>query len=454
MTECIAQQTLPFHCRLPVVVRYDAPETSSNGGALLLRQMDEQLRLTEGLARCLSDDRDPSRVRHDRHEQVRQRVFQIALGYEDGNDADTLRQDPLLKTVCERTPNDTEGLSSQPTLSRFENAVHGRSLKKLLSFLENSYVRSLSAEAKVVILDIDATDDETHGRQQLSFFHGYYDHHMYHPLLVYDGVSGQLITAVLRPGNTHASRGAKGVLRRLVRKIRRRCPQAAIVVRADSGFCVPRLLRELERLETRYGGVDYLFGLARNPVLVRLLEPEMQRAEEIFKRRQEKVVRFTSFAYAAASWPHRRRVVGKAERTSLGRNPRFVLTSLEGFGAEELYRAYCERGRCENWIKDLKNALYADRLSCTRFRANFFRLLLHAAAYRLMHALRQELATISPILGRAQFDTLRLRLLRVAAQVRQSVRRVLVRLPRAFPQADVFAQLLDRLTPQPQPVPI
>ncbi len=447
MTECIPQATLPFHPQLPIVVQFDGPDTTSDAGAVLLRQIDDELGITAGFAACLPDLRDPCRVRHSRHEQVRQRVFQIALGHEDCNDADTLRHDPLLKTVCDRLPDD-DGLSSQPTLSRFENAPDRRTLVRLLRRMEQRYLASLSHDTEVVILDIDSFDDETHGQQEFSFFHGYYDHHIYHPLVIYDGDTGDLITAILRPGNRHASRGAKGLLRRLIRKIRKRSPRAAIVVRGDSGFCVPQVLRCLERLDQELGNVDYLLGIAKNPRLLKLLEPAMAKAQEQQVGRSKGVV-FTSFAYAARTWPRSRRVIGKAEHNWLGPNPRFLLTSLEGFEPEMLYRAYCERGRCELWIKDFKNAMAADRLSCSSFKANFFRLLLHAAAYQLMHALRQRIAPISEKLGRAQFDTLRLKLLRVSAEVKQTVRRIRVRLSKAFPQASVFREVAVRLTAVP-----
>jgi hypothetical protein len=431
---------------LPVRVDFDAPEISSDGGALLLRQVDDRLGLSAGFAACLSDRRDPSRVVHDRHEQSRQRIFQIALGYEDCNDADTLRCDPLLKTVCGRTPRDPVDLSSQPTLSRFENAPEGVSLRRLMDWFEQSYVDGLPPQTAVVILDIDATDDETHGQQQLSFFHGFYDHHIYHPLLVYDGESGQLVSALLRPGNTHSGRGAVGLLRRLVRRLRRRFPQLDIVVRGDAGFALPRLMTALDEL-----GVDYLIGIAKNRVLKRLAGPAMQLAEELYALHSHTVRRFSAFDYAARSWPHPRHIVVKAEHAQLGPNPRFVVTTLRGFDAETLYRAYVQRGQCELWIKDLKNALQADRLSCCTFAANFFRLLLHAAAYRLLHALRLEAAQQSPALGRAQFDTLRLRLLKVAALVSQSVRRICVRLPSAFPFQFHFAALASRLNAPPLP---
>lgn len=444
MTECIAQEVLPFHPQLPVVLRFDAPEISSDGGALLLREIDDQLGLTAALAAGIPDERDPTRVLHNRLEQTRQRIYQIALGYEDGNDAERLRLDPLLKTVCDRTPHDPIDLSSQPTLSRLENAPDCRALRRLARVLERLYVASLRPDTQEVIIDIDSTDDATHGQQQLSFFHGYYDHYMYHPLLVFDG-DGQLITALLRPGNCPASRGARGLLRRLIRKIRKRCPQALIVVRGDSGFCVPRILNELEQLDQQLGGIDYLLGLAKNSVLLRLLESEMNLARELYEKKGEKIVRYSSFSYAAKSWPRRRHVVGKAEHGLMGRNPRFVLSSLREFPPDVIYQGYCGRGQCENRIKDLKNALHADRLSCSSFQANFFRLILHAAAYRLMFALREALSPLSATLGKAQFDTLRLRLLKVAAEVKSSSRRILVRLPKAFPLAELFCQLTRQL---------
>jgi hypothetical protein len=299
-----------------------------------------------------------------------------------------------------------------------------------------------------VILDIDSTDDETHGRQQLTFFHGFYDQHMYHPQLVFDD-EGQLITAILRPGNAHAARGAKGVLNRLIRAIRERCPHAEIVVRADSGFATPRLYRLLEQLDREIGGVEYIIGIAKNSVLLAQAAPWMARAERRHEATQERARVFGDFRYAAKTWGRGRRVIVKAEHSNKGANPRFVVTSFtrQEMPSEDIYLTYCERGQSENYIKDLKVALQADRLSCSRFFTNFFRLLLHAAAYRLMYALREELATERIDMGNCQFDTLRLRLLKVGAMVRQSVRRILVRLPTSFPLADVFCAIASRLRP-------
>jgi len=419
---------------------------SSDGGVILLRQMDDRLGLTDRMAALLGDARDPSRVRHSRREQIRQRVYQICMGYEDCNDGDWLRHDPAFQFAC-----DSEGrpISSQPTLSRFENAVTGRELNRLWREFERDYVDGLDPETDLVVLDIDGTDDETHGDQQLSFFHGFYDHHMFHPLLVFDALSGQLITALLRPGRAHAAKGATSILTRLIRAIRRRCPRAQILVRGDSAFAMPKLIERLEELNAELGDVEYVIGVAKNARLLDLAAPLRASAAEQFDDRQQFVRRFTWLSYASKSWPSQRAVICKVEHSSRGENPRFVVTTLSEFSPGLIYDvAYCARGQSENLIKDLKNALCADRLSCHRFVANAFRLLLHAIAYRLMHALRTTVARVAPDvvyvesdrvrLATAQMDTLRLRLLKVAAYVSSSVRRVLVRLPAAFPLAAIF----------------
>ena len=419
---------------------------SSDGGVVLLRQLDERLGLTTRLTGLLGDRRDSRRVRHSRLEQVRQRVYQICLGYEDCNDADWLRHDPALRLACDA---EDHAMSSQPTLSRFENAIGGKELNQLCRGYEQSYVDELATTTELIVLDIDSTDDQVHGDQELMCFHGFYDQHMLHPLLVFDGLSGQLITALLRPGRAHAAKGAITILTRLIRSIRRRCPHASILVRGDSAFAMPKLLDRLEQLDAELGDVEYVIGLAKNSRVLELAKPLRTAVEEEFVDRGRFVRRFTWLSYATQSWPAERDVICKVERSHRGENPRFVVTTLSEFPANLIYDvAYCARGQAENFIKDLKNALQADRLSCHRFVANAFRLLLHAIAYRLMHALRATVARVAPAvedvstdrvrLATAQMDTLRLRLLKVAAHVTASVRRVLVRLPRAFPLAHVF----------------
>lgn len=444
-TDCISPIELQVQGRR-TVVRADGQQVSSDGGVILLRQMDERLGLTQRMSALLGDPRDASRVRHSRREQLRQRVYQICLGYEDCNDADWLRHDPVLQLGC---GSEGRPLSSQPTLSRFENAVTGRELNRLWREFERDYVDALDPTTELIVLDIDATDDETHGDQQLSFFHGFYDQHMFHPLLVFDAVSGQLITALLRPGRAHAAKGATSLLTRLIRAIRRRCPRAQILVRGDSAFAMPKLIERLEELNAELGDVEYVLGVAKNARLLDLAAPLRASVAAQFDDRAQFVRRFTWLPYASKSWPSQRAVICKVEHSSRGENPRFVVTTLSEFSPGLIYDvAYCARGQSENLIKDLKNALHADRLSCHRFVANAFRLLLHAIAYRLMHALRATVSRVAPDivdvesdrvrLATAQMDTLRLRLLKVAALVSSSVRRILLRLPTAFPLAPIF----------------
>ena len=441
MTECITQLTLFDHPKKRIEVAFDAPQISSDGGLLLLRRAAATTRICDKIAGLLPDSRELGKVQHSRVEQVMQRVLMIACGYEDCNDADSLRHDPLFKTVCGSSPREENGLSCQSTLSRLENLVDARTIVAIQRLFEDEYVASLPKNTRRIVLDIDATDDETHGSQQLSFFHGYYDHYMYHPVMVFDE-KGQLITFRLRAGNTHSSRLSATMLERLIRKIKRRCRKCQVIVRADSGFCVPRILRALEALDTELGKVDYVLGIARNQVLERQIKDELTQAGAIVEETGKRARLFSGFFYAAKTWHCERWVVAKAEYMRLGPNPRFVLTSFCDDDPEELYAFYCRRGDCENRIKDFKNALFADRLSCTSFVANAFRMCLHAAAYRVMFQLRQQVAKVSEDLGRSQFDTLRLKLLKVGAMITESVRRIRIRLPEAYPLKAVFATLL------------
>jgi Transposase DDE domain group 1 len=484
MSQSVPRTPLLFHFfRRPIEAAFDAERISSDGGALLLRQVDDRLGLSAGVAGCLPDDRRAHQVIHPRVEQVRQRLYQIALGYPDCNDADTLRTDPVLKAACGRLPQESKGLSSQSTLTRLDNVATPAVIRKLLRHGEDGYVASLPADTLRVVLDLDTTDDPAHGQQELIGFNAYYDTHMYLHLVVYDD-QGQLITAMLRPGRSKASFGVSGLLMRLVRKLKARFARLQIVVRGDSAFATPEVLNTIEQLNKQYGDVDYLFGYAKNARLEKLLAPQMEEARLMKQAGSPNPVLFSQFLYQTEkSWPHPRLVVGKAEYTALGPNPRFAVTSIEGFDPKMLYRnGYCERGNAENSIKDLKNALHSDRLSCHGLWANFLRLLLFVAAYRLMYALRQTvlkeekglqadkqgLALALPSLpsdvgdrgtaqsGEAkplltasaqslQFDTLRLKLLKVGAQVEQRARRIVVRLCSAFPYQELFARVVRSL---------
>ena len=394
-------------------VRFDGGQLTSDGGVPWVARAEEALGVCAALAACVPEWRRGG-VRHRLEALVRQRVFQIACGYEDQDDADTLRSDPLFKLACDRRPASEPDLASQPTLSRLENAVDRHAVEALAGALADLYIRErgrAGAPARI-LLDLDGTADPAHGQQEGVRYHGYYRQHMYHPLLVFDGDTGHLITAVLRPGDVHGSAFAVLVLRRLLRKLRATWPNVPVEVRADSGFAIPRLYAWCEA-----NAVDYTIGLIPNPVLERLAAPllETARAQSV-EQGGAKVRLADASRYQADSWPHARRVVFKAEILLKGPNTRFVVTTRSD-DPLALYDHYVDRGESENWIKDFKNALHADRLSDHRFWANAFRLLLHAAAYWLLDQLRRWL--LSAQAPRLQFDTLRLRVIKIGGWVRE-----------------------------------
>jgi len=438
MTDCSPDLTLFPLSQKPVVVRADGGALTSDAGALLLRQLDERLGLTRRLAGCVVDRRESSKVRHDVLSLLRQRIYQIALGYEDCNDADHLRADPALKLAVGRAPTEDE-LASQPTLSRLENAVGWRECWRFSEALLECYLqRHHKCPPRRIVLDVDATDDETHGDQQLAFFHGYYDEHCYLPLLVFAQAEGtgeqELIAAMLRPGNVHGGHQAMALIGAVVRRLRAALPECVIELRADSALALPEVYEGCEKI-----ALPYTISLPKNERLMEMAEPWMTDAQAIHAETGEKVQVFGAFAYAAHTWSRERRVICKAEVMSQGENPRFVVTSRGDVEPEAHYRFYCQRGDPENRIKELKLDLKADRLSCHRFWANQFRLLLHAAAYVLMQAMRKLLAGTE--FARAQVATLRLFLLKVGARIRESVRRVFVQLPSAYPWFELWHRL-------------
>lgn len=386
---------------LPLNISLDSPPVSRDAGVLHLQQIDALLELSRQFADCLSDSRDPRYVIHSRLEQVQQVLFQLALGYPHRNDAFFLRHDPLFKLACHLPPFQPQALSSQPTLSRFENDIDGASIWRLFQFFVSSYIQQLPSNTSSLILDIDTTSSPIYGHQERSCFNGFYRCHMYHPLLIFDGHSNQFITAWLRPGNSPASRYVLPLLRRIIRGIKQRFPLCRIIVRADAGFAAPLLYEGLEKLNselgsieqevTKIGSIEYEIGIARNQVLLRLTEEVREKAKKRYDENHEHIREFTEIEYAAQSWTHERRVIVKAEHHQKGPNPRFVVVSRKDLTPEEIYQDYCKRGQCENAIKDYKNAIQGCKLSCPKFVANFFRMFLAGGTYRLMYRLRQEI---------------------------------------------------------------
>src|SRR5215218_1983743 len=414
---------------LEVEAAFDGGRITSDSGLLWLAHIDRDLGLCEAIARYVPEWRGERSLRHSLVTLVRQRVYQIACGYEDQNDADTLRKDPLLKLVLGRLPETGADLASQPTLSRLENAPGAKDCLRIARALGELYVRERGrgGAPERVLLDLDATDDPAHGEQEGTFYHGYYGTRMYHPLLVFDGETNQLITALLRCGNTHASRGALSVLKRIVGRLREAWPEVKIEIRADAGFAVPAVYESCEQ-----EGINYTIGLISNPRLESLAECLLERARRESEEQQGRKVRLISEApYQAASWGRARRVIYKAEVLEKGTNTRFVVSSRSD-EPKRLYDWYVGRGEVERWIKDFKVALKADRLSCCRFLANQFRLLLHAAAYWLLDELRRRLMA-ARVSGRRQFDTLRLLVIKVGGRVRELLTKVRLHLASGHP---------------------
>ena len=432
------QVEFPFEGGRRARAVFDAGQISSDGGAILLAEVERRTGLLRAMADTLPDRRNPVFVQHSVHDLLRQRVFQIALGYEDCNDATTLRHDPVLKTCCGRDPVDDADLASQPTLSRLENAASATSCYRMARVLLDSYCTRCRRPPVYITLDVDTTGDPTHGQQELRFYNAYYGEYVYQPLLVFDQ-DGDLITAVLQPGKTGGPRAVASVIKRLVRHLRRRFADVPILVRGDSGFAAPELYHLCEAFD-----LYFLVGIGANKRLNAMAARLEEKARRRFLRTGQKVRLFHAVRYRARKrWPRTYRVVIKCEHSTLGKNTRFVVTNLPG-RADGFYDWYAERGEAsENSIKDLKRALKADRLSCHRFVANQFRLLLHAAAYVLMYELRR--AAHGTELAEAQMDTIRLRLLKIGARVESTVRRIWLHLSTSFPLQSLFATIANRL---------
>ncbi|MFO0881578.1 MAG: IS1380 family transposase [Gemmataceae bacterium] len=438
MTECNSQP-LSFSTlgSRKVEADFSAGSLTTDAGALLLREADRRLGLLDALDRAIPDPRHPEWITHPQRARLAQRVFGIACGYEDLNDHQQLREDPLWQVLAEYSPDPKQPLASPPTLCRLENRVHRRALFEMSRVLVEQFIASHEEPPECLVLDFDCTDAPIHGHQEGRFFHGYYDHYCYLPLYVFCG--DQVLVAYLRTASGDPARHTGAILKLLVQRLRQAWPGVRIILRGDSGFCRWPLLRWCDS-----NGVGYILGLARNSRLLTLASPWLYQAEACWEKTGQPQRLFGAFAYAAASWDRARRVIVKAEHGPQGDNPRFVVSNLPG-NAGGLYEVlYCARGEAENRIKEQQLMLFADRTSCQKFLANQFRLLLSAAAYVLVEAVRR-LGLAGTQLERAQGSTIRLRLFKVAALVKVSVRRVYMRLASGFPLQELFGQVLGRL---------
>ena len=448
MSNHITKQSVLFKglTKKALVARFDQEQASSDGGAVLLKACDERLGLSAAMAACLRDARQPSKIQHSYEEIFQQRMFGIACGYADGNDAARLANDPVFKLLAGRDPVTGSALASQPTLSRFENAVSSGELLQMSAALAAAVIqrhRRRKRKVRRITIDLDPTEDATHGGQQLSFFNRLYDGWCYLPVagfLSFDNEPDQyLFCCVLRSGSAVAKTGCLSILRRVLPRLRKAFPKAKIRIRLDAGFAGPELYAffEAERLE-------YVVCMGKNSVLLRFAEPLMAPLRDALEAGEDLIPRFGECRYGARSWKRERRVIIKADiALHPGRkpkdNPRFIVTNLKTTPKFIYQKVYCARGDIENRIKELKHGLEIDRTSCTSFKANQLRVLMTAAAYVLMQELRLKARRTG--CARAQVNTLRLRLLKLGVWIESSVRRIVLHLPMSTPYADDWRRI-------------
>jgi hypothetical protein len=412
---------------------------------LVLAEVERRLGLAERLARCIEDPRVPERVRHGLAEMIRFRALLIAAGYTDANDCDALRTDPAFKLAVGRLPETGADLCSQPTMCRLENLPKPTALKRMMAAMVGLFCASFEEVPRRIVLDIDDTEDRVHGRQQLSLFHAHYDSRCFLPIPIYEAGSGKPVAMILRPGKTPDGAEVALVLRHVVRAIRSHWPAVDILIRGDSHYARPEAMSWLER-----NRIGYIFGLAGNQVLlgkVRHLAEDtaVTRTQDLGSKARR---RYGAFRYAAKTWHVQRQVVARVEASAQGSDSRFVVTNLRGAPRWLYETVYCARGQAENLIKAHKLHLASDRTSCSKATANQFRLLIHTAAYWLLHTLR-GLAPKASFWRNAQFDTLRLALIKIAARVTELATRIKIALPSSYSHQDILALLSTRAAKLP-----
>lgn len=436
MTKCIKEKlSLPACCGLAVEAEFVEEEVTSDGGVLLLREIDRKIHLTSELVKVIPDPREPSLITHSLISMLRQRIYAIALGYEDLNDHGTLRNDPALQTAVDRI----NSLASSPTLCRMENRADRQMIVNCNKLMVEKFIESFEVPPTEIILDFDATDDEVHGNQENRHFHGYYGSHCFLPLHVFCG--DQLLISYLRPSNIDGAKHAWAILSLLVKRIRQSWPDIKIIFRGDSGFCRDSMLRWCERNQ-----VIYIVGIAQNNRLNKLSEETQRLAEAEYNKTKEKQRFFIEFNYAAGSWKNERRIIAKLEHTDKGANPRYIVTNEKDFTPQELYDVhYCGRGDMENRIKEIKRGVFSDRTSCHKWCPNQLRLIFSSMAYILIESTRR-IALKNTELAKAQCETIRLKLYKIGAIILRNTRRVRFLLSSNYPKQDLFLRTTKLLS--------
>jgi hypothetical protein len=411
-----------------VVADFNGGDVSSDAGLLFLREMEKNTGIISRIANVLHDRRHPGYVKHALQQILRQRAYQIAAGYEDANDSDQLRHDPILKIACDQLD---APLASQPTISRFENAFSRKNLYRIAEAFVEAFLDSYKKAPKGIILDLDDTDDPTYGHQQLSFFNAYHNSYCFMPLHIYEGKSGKLITTILRTGKRPSGKEIVMILKRIVRKIRRAWPTVGIIIRGDSHYGCPEVFDFCDE-----HNLKFVLGVTgRSPMLLKV-QNLAEKAKELYLEKGQPVKLFTEFQYQADSWRAPQRIICKVEYNDKGSNIRFILTNLFNANIRMIYQTiYCGRGSMELMIKEHKNHLRSDKTSCSSFKANQFRLFLHSIAYVLLHAFREKCLKNTQF-AKAQFDTIRLNVLKIGARVIQLATKIKIHLPTSNPYQD------------------
>lgn len=423
-----------------LTVTFDAGRLSSDGGLVVLREIEARLDLAGTITAPLRDYRDPSRVRHSYADMARARMLMIAAGYEDCDDVDALRADPALKIAVGRCPETGADLMSQPTLSRLENLPDWRALARIGVGQIDLYCRSFARAPSRIVLDIDDTDDPVHGQQELALFNAHYDCTCFQPIHVFDGLSGKPVLSLLRPGKRPSGEEVAKVLRHVIRRIRKHWPRVAILVRGDSHYCSEPALAVLERL-----GCDYIIGFAINSKLLEIAAPWREQCDWRRSKFKPTVRRFHQLPYRAREWSRSRKLVARVEATALGTDVRFIVTSLQGRGKTVYEKVFCARGNAENLIKDMKRFTRSDKTACSRWQANQFRLFLHVGAYWLLHTLRQAAPKRSRWRG-ATFETIRRVFVKIAVRVEELKGRIKLAFPASYPQAVMLTVMIGSIT--------
>lgn len=425
-----------------VLARFDEPNTTSDFGAVLLREIGCQLNLFPKLAGCIAEWRNAAYVEHPLSDLIAQRVYQICQGYEDADDCDHLRLDPALQTAVGKYPDRNAALASQPTMTRLENHLSAKELVRMGYALGDAFLDSYEKAPKAIVIDMDPTAVHCYGAQQLLLFNGHEDEYCLMPFHVYDGLTGKLITATIRSGKTPRAGEILALLKRIAFRIRQRFPQTILIFRADAHHSKPEVHAWCEENK-----VEFVIGQSPNKVLDRQFAFAAEQAKAKFKRLGKPCRVYASGAYAAATWAHPRRIICRIQVNESGElDHRYIVTSFEDTGAKYLYEdVYCDRGNAELFIKDHKNGLKSDRASCHKATANQFRLFMHSAAYMIMHQLRSKFLCGTQF-ANAQFDTIRLRLLKCAARVEITSRRLIFHLPMHFPCREIYRQIADVAT--------